>query len=197
MRLFELLSQNYQQQLDQLDQQQQQQNQQPPGLADQSADQEDDGQGKFDADKVDSSLKDIAQSANDQNAQPDLPAGAEGQPEELDNQNVKPIDSALMSQIKNLPYSTRYPWNDNDPLHPLKIAAMSLADLSNLKNMVNYKIQARSIQNRVGLDDDIDMQFYIDLLKLVNTVMKFKKTSTSAQLASVRPSPSYQSLQSS
>jgi len=190
MKLYELLSQSTQQELDQLDPQQ---NQQPPGLADQSAQQEDDGQGKFDPNKVDSSLKDVAQSVDDQNAQPDMPSGAEAEPPELDQQNVKPIDSALMSQIKNLPY-TKYPFPENGKLAPLKIAAMSLADLSNLKNMTRYKIQAKSLSGDFGSNDSIDLKFYNDLIDFTNTVMKFKKGNTSSQLSGTCPAPSYQTL---
>jgi hypothetical protein len=190
MRIYELLSQSTQQQLDSLDKQQQ-----PPGLdPDQSAQDEDDGQGKFDANKVDGHLQDVAQSVQDKDAQPDPFGGQEQQPEELDQQNVKPIDSALLGQIKNLPFSTRYEFKENSPLNPLNIAAMSLADLGNLSNMVRFKMQNKTMQDRIGLEDDIDMQFYTDLLKFINTVNKFKKTNTSSQLAGIRPGPSYQNM---
>jgi hypothetical protein len=192
MRIYELLSQSFQQQLDQLD------NQQPPGNnPDPSAEQEDDSQGKFDANKVQDNLQDVAAQASDQNAQPEPVGGTSDQQPSLDHSNVKPIDSALLGQIKNLPFATKYQFDDNAPLNPLNIAAMSLADLMNLKNMVRFKIQQRSMQDRVGQDDDIDMQFYSDLLKFINTVNKFKKSNTSAQLAQIRPGPSYQNLQGS
>ncbi len=192
MKIFELLSQSTQQQLDQAGKQQ---SQQVPGLnPDSSAQAEDDGQGKFDADKVDGSLQDIAQSVQDKDAQPDVPSGGEAQDPALDNSNVKPIDSALLSQIKNLSFSTKYDFKDNSPINPLNIAAMSLADLSNLNNMVRWKMQLKTVQDRVGLDDDIDMQFYTDLIKFTNTVMKFKKTNTSSQLAGIKPAPSYQTM---
>lgn len=191
MRLYELLSQSTQQQLDQLDKQQ---SQQVPGETDPSAQGEDDGQGKFDADKVDGSLKDVAQSVDDQNAQPDMPSGMPSQAPELDDNNVKPIDAALLGQIKNLPFSSKYNFKENSPIAPLKIAAMSVADLGNLRNMVRYKIQQKTMSDRVGLDDDVDMQFYNDMLKFTNSVLKFKKTNTSAQLGGIRPAPSYQNM---
>lgn len=191
MRLYELLSQSTQQQLDQIDQQNQKQ---VPGQADPSAQGEDDGEGKFDADKVDSSLKDVAQSVDDQNAQPDMPGGMPQNPPQLDDQNVKPIDAALLGQIKNLPYSSKYKFKGNSPIAPLKIAALSLSDLSNLRNMIRFKIQETSISDRVGLDDDGGMQFLNDILNFTNTVMKFKKTNTSAQLGGIRPAPAYQNM---
>jgi hypothetical protein len=201
MRLYELLSKNAEDQLNQLNQPQQQQ---VPGAdPDASAQEEDDGQGKFDADKVQNSLQDVAQSVNDQNAQPDLPAGAEQTDPALSDDNVKPIDSALLSQIKNLPFASKYKFSNNAPLAPLKIAAMSVADLGNLRNMVRYKIQMATIQeNKISLDednsgDDTDMQFYIDLLKFINTVTKFKTTNTSTQLSAYRSAPAYQNMQGS
>lgn len=193
MKIFELLSQSTQQQLNALDNQ----NQPPGNNPDQSAEQEDDSQGKFDPNKVDNSLKDIAQSVDDQDAQPEPMGGSDQTAPSLDNQNVKPIDSALLGQIKNLPFATRYQFDDKSPLSPLNIAAMSLSDLTNLKNMVRFKVQQRTMQDRVGLDDDVDMQFYADLLNFINVVMNFKKTGTSAQLASIRPSPPYQNMKGS
>ena len=183
MKIFELLNPNAQQQLQDVDQQ----GQNP----------EDDAQGKFDATKVDSHLQDIAQGVGDENAQPELPQGAQGEPPELDNQNPQPIDDALLAQIKNLPYATKWDQKDKSPISPLKIAGMQLADLSNLKNMVRYKIQLTTMKNSVGSDDDPAMEYYGDLLKFVNTVMAFKKSNTKTQLAQTNPTPAYQTTRGS
>jgi hypothetical protein len=178
MRIYELLNQSTQQQLD-------------PGRKP-NPNQEDDQDGKFDADKVDGSLQDIAQNVQDQDAQPDLPSGAEQNPPELDDNNVQPLDSALMGQIQNLPYVSRYKYDEKSPMNPMNIAAMSVADLNGMMNMVRVKIQATTMRDQVGVDDDTDMQFYTDLRKFINTVLKFKKTSTKAQRAAQNPTPPYQ-----
>jgi hypothetical protein len=177
MRLYELLNQSTRQQLD------------SPG----QDNQEDDQQGKFDADRVDSSLQDVAQQVDDQDAQPDLPSGSEQEQPELDDQNVKPIDSALMGRIQNLPYASRYQFDDKSALNPLKIAGMQISDLNNLANMVRFKMQATMMRDRIGADQDTDMQFYNDLLKFINTVRTFKKTNTKAQTTAHNAIPAYQS----
>lgn len=178
MRIFELLNQSAAQQLDP--------NHPNP---------EDDQNGKFDADQVDNSLQDIAQTVQDRDAQPDLPAGAEQQDPGLDDDNAKPIDSALLGQIRNLPYATKYQYDDNEPLNPLRIAGMDIAQLSNLDNKVRFKMQMATVRDQVGTDDDNDMEWYNDLARFVNTVKNFKKTNTKAQLAQSNPTPSYQTMQ--
>src|ERR1700733_128027 len=80
-----------------------------------------DPNGKFDAGSADGDLQDMAQGIDDENAQPDLPGGAGSEPPELDNQNSKPIDDALLAQIKGLPYATKYNFEDKSPLNPMKI----------------------------------------------------------------------------
>lgn len=181
MKIFELLNQNAQQPVD-------------PEAQDQNNPQnaEDDGSGKFDAGKVDQNLQDLAQGVQDQNAQPEPPGGSQPDPEELDNNNVKPIDDALLQQIKTQPYVTKYNVKDSSPISPINIAGLQVADLSNLKNMVRYKIQTTVMKNQVGLDDDPAMEYYSDLLRYVNTVTSFKTTSTKAQMAQTIPAPSYQ-----
>lgn len=181
MRIFELLNPQAQQKLSALDQGQN------PG---------EDAQGKFDASQVDANLQDIAQGANDQNAQPDLPQGAETPPPELDNQNTKPLDDALLGQLKKLPYN-RYPVDDKSPISVMNIAQMELDDLSSLKNQVIFKSQMTSMKDKVGLDENEDLEFYNDLLKVINTVMQFKTSNTKAQLAQTNPTPSYQTMKSS
>ncbi len=190
MKIFELLqSQPDPQNQDQVDPRSPQ-NQKPQNP-------EDDSQGKFDADKVGNNLQDMAQGIDDQNAQPELPDGAQGEAPELDNQETKPLDDALLSQVKGLPYTTKYDYDDNSPLNPLKIAGMQLQDLSSLKDQVRFKMQQTMMKNQVGLDDDPMIEYCADLLKFINTVMGFKKSNTSAQLSKYRSAPSYQTQQRS
>lgn len=181
MKIFELLNPQAQNQLQDLDQTDPQTEQNP----------EDDSQGKFDANKVDQNLQDIAQNVDDQNAQPE-PQGTPTEPPELDDQNVQPIDDALLQQVKNLPYVTKYNVKDKSPLSPMKISGMQVQDLSSLKDMVRFKIQNTMMKNQVGLADDPDMEYYSDLLRFVNTVMTFKKSNTKAQMAKTSPTPAYQ-----
>jgi hypothetical protein len=150
-----------------------------------------DASGKFDANQVDDNLQDIVQNVDDENAQPDLPQGAGTEPPELDNQNTKPIDDALLGQIKNLPYATKYNFDDKSPLNPLKIAGMQLQDLSSLKNQVEYKLQFATIKNQVGNFDNDLIEYCNDLLKFINTVTTFKTSSTASQLAQYRSAPPY------
>jgi len=186
MKIFELLNPNAQQQLQNLDQD-----------PNQGPNPEDDAQGKFDANKVDSHLQDIAQGIGDENAQPEIPQGAEGEPPELDNQNPQPIDDALIAATKNLPYATNWPHKDKDKTSPMNILGMQLADLSNLKNMVRYKIQILTMKNSVGNNENKDMEYYGDLLKFVNTVTAFKRSNTKTQLAQTNPTPAYQTTRGS
>lgn len=189
MKIFELLNQNTNQAVDPeaQDQQNKWKNGATPGGTG------DDTQGKFDADDVDQGLQDLATQTQDQNAQPEPPGGSAQQIEpELDNDNVQPIDDALLQQIKNQPYVTKYNVKDSSPISPLKIASMQLPDLANLKNMVRFKIQATMMQNRVGLDDDPTMEYCSDLLRYINTVSAFKTTNTKTQLAQINPTPYYQ-----
>lgn len=175
MRIFELLNQSPAQQVD-------------PN----TPNPEDDQDGKFDADKVDNSLQDVAQSVQDRDAQPDLPPGGEQPDPALDDQNAKPIDSALLGQIRNLPYSTRYQFDDNSPLNPLRLAGMEVQDLKGVLNMVRFKMQMTMMRDQVGADEDTDMSFYNDLTQFINMIMNFKKSNTKAQLAQTNPSPPYQ-----
>ena len=155
---------------------------------------EDDDEGKFDADKVDQNLQQVSQDINAQKAMPEPVGGQEPTPPELDTKNTKPIDSALMSQIKTLPYAKKYNFKDGDQLNPIKIAAMEIQDLKDLQSKNRLKMQMMTMKDQVGLDDDKDMNFCNDLLRMVNTVMHFKKTNTASQLAQYNPSPSYQSV---
>lgn len=189
MKIFELLNQNSNQSLDPETQNQIDnwwKNGQNPSNP------EDDEQGKFDTNKVDQNLQDIAQQTQDGNAQPELPGGAPETPPELDSQNVQPIDDALLQQIKNQAYVTKYDVKDNSPISPLKIAGMQLPDLANLRNMVRFKIQSTMMKHQIGLDDDPAMEYYSDLLRFVNTVMTFKTSDTKSQLAKINPTPAYQ-----
>jgi hypothetical protein len=174
MRLFELLNQNTQ----------------DPSAAD--ADSEEDDQGKFDAGKVDQNLQDIAQGVGDENAQPDLPMGAQAQPPELDPSNMKPLDDALIAQIKSMPYVTNNKFDSKSKLAPLKIAAMKIQELSSLKDMVRYKMQMATMSANPGLDDDDTMEYYNNLLRFVNTILAFKKSNTKSQMAQYNQTPSYQ-----
>ena len=174
MKIYELLNQPHQQVSQ-------------PGMND-----EDDEQGKFDADKVDSNLQDVSNQIDDQDAQPAPMGGQPPDPPELDNQNPKPIDSALLSQIKSLPYAKTYDFDDNSPLNPLKIAAMTVEDLSYLQAKVRYKMQLLTMHDQVGMEDDKTMVFCTDLMRFINTVMHFKKSNTKSQLAASNPSPPYQ-----
>ncbi len=182
MKIFELLqSQPDPQNQDQIDPNQPQ-NQNP----------EDDSQGKFDANKVDDNLQGIAQGIDDENAQPEVPGGEQSEPPELDNQNTQPIDDALLTQIKSLPYTTKYNFDDKSPLNPLKIAGMQVQDLSALEKQILYKMQMTTMKNQVGLDDDPMIEYCTDLLKFVHTVSAFKTSNTSSQLAQYRSAPPYQ-----
>jgi hypothetical protein len=155
---------------------------------------EDDEEGKFDANKVDQNLQQVSQDINSQKTAPEPVGGQQEMPPELDAGNVKPIDDALLSQIKTLPYTKKYNFKDNDPLNPIKIAGMEVQQLSDLKSKVRLKMQMATTQDGVGLDDDKNMIYYTDLMRIVNTVMHFKKTNTASQLAQYNPSPSYQSV---
>lgn len=186
MRIFELLNPNAQQQMDALDQGQQQG--QPP---------QDDTQGKFDADSVDADLQNTAQGIDDENAQPEIPQGGETEPPEMDAQNTEPLDNALLSQIKGLPYVQKYSFGKNSKLDPMMIAQMTVADLSSLKNQVMYKIQDNTVEGQIGLDNDKMTEYCDDLLEIINRVMAFKKTSTRDQLAQTNPTPPYQTMNGS
>lgn len=173
MRLFELLNQT---------------GQEPPD----DAGSEEDDQGKFDADKVDQNLQNIAQGVDDDNAQPEPVGGTQQPPPELDPNNMKPLDDALIGQIKSLPYVTKNNFDPKSKLAPLKIAAMKIQELSSLKDMVRYKMQMATMSANPGLDDDDTMEYYNDLLRFVNTIMSFKKSNTKAQMAQFSQTPSYQ-----
>jgi hypothetical protein len=179
MKIYELLKQSPTQQLQDI-------NQAPPQNP------EDDQNGKFSADQVDNDLQQASSDINDQNAMPEPMGGAEPQDPELDNQNIEPLDDVLMAQIRTLPYSTRYEFDDKSPLNPIRIAGMEIADLSNLANMVKVKMQTQILKNPIGNDDNDTLQYCNDLLRFINVVMKFKKSSTSDQLSKTRPAPSYQ-----
>lgn len=188
MKIFELLNQAPNQQLDpdtqtQIDNWFQNGQQQNP---------EDDEQGKFDTSKVDQNLQDLAQGAADQNAQPEPPGGAPETAPELDDTNVKPVDDALIQQTKNEPYVIKWNVKDNSPIAPMKIMQMQLDELSHLQNMVRFQQQNISLKNKVGANDTDAMQWYNDLLRFVNTVADFKKSNTKAQLAKINPTPAYQ-----
>lgn len=175
MKIFEVLGQSPQQQLQDI-------NQEPEN-------EEDDSNDKFSADQVDNNLKDTAANINDQNAMPEPEDGGQEDPE-FDDQNVKPLDDALMSQIKSLPYATKYEFDDKSPLNPIRIAGMEIADLSNLANTVKVKMQNEMMKNPLGYDDDT-IGYCNDLLRFINVVMKFKKTNTKIQLDKINPSSSY------
>lgn len=164
------------------------------GEPESSAEQEDDAQGKFDANKVDQNLQDVANDVNYQQAQPD-PQTQQPQPTpELDDKNAKPIDAALMSEIKALPYTKKYDFDDDSPLNPMTLAAMSVEDLKYTQAKVRYKMQLLTMKDQVGMDDDRTMEFCNDLMRMLNTIMHFKTTNTKNQLAATNPSPSYQSM---
>jgi hypothetical protein len=184
MKIYELLNQNPRQAVDP-NQEQQQLNQQTPNP-------EDDQQGKFDADKVDQNLQDLAQGAGDQQAQPDLPNGAQQENPELDNQNIQPVDDALIQQTKNEPYTTKWNVPDKSPIAPMKILSMQLSDLSTLRNMIRFQQQNLSMRNKIGLKDSKSMEWYNDMLKFVDTVMTFKTTNTKSQMAQLHSTPAYQ-----
>lgn len=152
---------------------------------------EDDAQGKFDADKVDKNLQDVANNVDDEQAQPDPQSSSQVQPPELDDKNTKPIDSSLLSQIKSLPYTKKYNFDDNSPLNPMQLAAKSVEDLTYDQAKVHYKMQLLTMQGQVGMDDNKTMEFCNDLMRMINTILHFKKTSTRAQLAATNPSPPY------
>lgn len=184
MKLFELLSPYHNQLLnpEQNKDDQDQQQQPKPG---------EDQQGKFDAGQVDQNLQDIASDAKNKDAQPE-PQGAQTEPPELDDQNVKPVDDALLQQTKNQPYNTKWQHNQRGQIAPMKILGMQIDELSRLQNMVRLAMQSETMQDQVGMSDNDDMEWYSDLLKFVNTVMAFKKSNTKAQLAKINPTPAYQ-----
>jgi len=97
-----------------------------------------------------------------------------------------------MSEIKSLPYTKKYDFDDNSPLNPITIAGMKVEDLKYLQAKVRYKMQLLTMKDQVGMEDDKHMEFCNDLMRFVNTVMHFKKSNTSAQLAQTNPSPPYQ-----
>jgi hypothetical protein len=174
MKIFELLNQAQAQQ---------------PGQND-----EDDSQGKFDANKVDQNLQDVANNVDDEQAQPEPQSSQQAKPTELDDQNTKPIDAALLSQIKSLPYSKKYNFKDNDPLNPMQLMAKPVEELTQDQSRVRYKMQLLTMKDQVGLEDNKDMEFCVDLAKVINTILHFKKTNTSAQLAAINPSPPYATM---
>lgn len=185
MKIFELMNTYPNQKIPDPDQAMQSQGQNPG----------EDQQGKFDANQVDQNLQDIAQNVGDQNAQPDLPQGAEPeQPPELDDANIQPIDDALLSQIKSQPYVTKWNVTEKSPISPLKIAKMDTQELSSLRNLIRFKIQTTTLQDQVGLDDNSNMEYYNDLRQFVDTILRFKKTNTKAQLAKTNPTPSFQTM---
>jgi hypothetical protein len=188
MKILELLNQQAQQKMNQIGPGQDPSDQLP------NPNDEDDSQGKFDADKVDGNLQDLSASVNDNNATPEPVGGAEEPAPELDDQNVDPLDDALMAQIRTLPYSTKYDFGEKDNLNPIRIAGMEIADLSNLSNTVQFKMQTEMLKNPVGGADNDTIQFCNDLLRFINVVMKFKKSNTSAQLSKTSPSPAYQTM---
>jgi len=164
---------------------------QPPGpQGPQDGNDEEDSQGKFDADKVDNNLQDISNDINNQQAQPE-PQAPQQSPE-LSDDNTKPIDDALMAQIKSLPYSKKYQFDYGSPLNAINLAQSSIEDLSYNQAKVRYKMQQITNQLQVGMDDDKTMEFCNDLMRLLNTIMHFKKTNTKSQLAAYNHAPAYQ-----
>lgn len=146
---------------------------------------------------IDGNLQQIAQGVGDQNAQPDLPAGSEPQNPELDNSNAEPIDDALLAQLKGMPFATKYNFNPKMKITPMKIAAMGLEDLSNLRETVRFKMQNIMMQNQVGLDDDPTIEYCTDLLRFVNTAMAFKRQNAASQLTQYNPGQAYQTMRGS
>jgi hypothetical protein len=168
-------------------------NQPEPQSSQPEQDDDEDDQGKFDAGKVDQNLQDISQQVDDQQAQPAQPN--EPPPPELDDMNVKPIDSALLSQIRSLPYTKKYVFDDESSLNPIKISSMQVEELSSLLSKTRYKMQLIMMRDQIGTDDNKNMEFCSDLIQFINAVMKFKKTNTSAQLQQFRSAPPYQPQQ--
>jgi hypothetical protein len=151
----------------------------------------DDDENGIDINKINNNLQDIAQNVQDQDAQPDLPQGAQTEPPEMDPNNMKPIDDALIGKIKNLPYNTNWQHDDDSKLSPINIAKMNIADLNSLRNKVRLKMQLTDIKNQPGMQTYQIISYCNDLIRFIDTVIDFKKSNTKSQMAQFNPLPSY------
>lgn len=180
MRIFELLNQNAKQPVNDPQYDPANDSQDQPGQAAANAD----------PTQVDQNLEDLAQQAGDENAAPEPQSPT--QPPELDDDNVKPVDDALLAQVKHLPYTSKYDFDDNSPLNPIAIMQMQPQDLSHLRNQVRYKMQVVGLKDQIGLDDNRMIEYCNDLLRFIDVVSNFKKTNQRTQLAQTNPLPTYQ-----
>jgi hypothetical protein len=135
---------------------------------------------------VEKQLQDVASGINDQSNAPDMPPGAppmpgspdqamQPSPEEDPMDDLKPVESDLLANTKNLPYVTAYSHDDDSPIHPMRLLNMGTTDLKTARDRVRTKISMTTIKNDFGLYDSPDMKFYRDMISFIEKALEFKK----------------------
>lgn len=101
------------------------------------------------------------------------PAMQEPADPEAEKQEMKKVDDAVMSQVKDLPFAVDYN-HEKTKIGPFEILQMDNSDLSELRTICRNKINRIGYTDRYGLYDDPGVQYYTDMLNYVEHVIVAK-----------------------
>jgi len=96
-------------------------------------------------------------------------------PPEEEVEEMQPVDSALLASVKGLPFVSAWEHSDSSKVHPMRVMAMSLDELTNLRNAIRANLNKHMVTDKVGLWDSDPVRYLNDALEFTERVFSFRK----------------------